>query len=129
MSKSASVSGKINPRLPNDLSERIYVAEWVLRNSTGDILSGSIARVLESKRIRRQTKQTTRSSACEWNDDDVSDRAKKFERLNKLFALEANRRRLCQLWIDRFHCFRELENAKSLWLQSNTQQEPLKPQE
>jgi hypothetical protein len=111
VSRSMQVSAA-KPKFQDDLSERIYVAYYALTNSKCGDVRRRIARALERFEIRRNVQgksQKNRVDVFEWDDEDVYDRAKKFEltfcvgpgrKTRK--GLEPNRIHIPQIWIERF---------------------------
>ena len=76
MSKNMAVSGKVNPHLLDDLSERIYAAYYALRLNKIPDARGQIAEALNAKGIRPKSQ----GGKQPWDGDHVVSRIKQFER-------------------------------------------------
>jgi hypothetical protein len=114
MSKSMQRVGS-DPRLPNDLSERISVAYSALTDANVPKVRRRIADALQNAGIeRRLNSRSNGSNPSEWDDEDVYDRVKKFEQSffgsPKRIRLSAkNRTLLSQHWINIFRHHKQFE--------------------
>ncbi len=73
MSRRLAPQGKGNPRLPDDLSERIYAALRALKGANVEDAPQQIANALARSAVPR------RREGSEWNHDTVEERAKAYE--------------------------------------------------
>ncbi len=76
MSKHMAVSGRNNPHLRNDLSERIYGGYRALGRSRISNARGKIAAALNKRDIKRRTHKQVDSS---WDGYSVIERVKRYE--------------------------------------------------